>query len=150
VNKFFLLYYLPIVFLSCDLTQPQVVIVNKTNEHILIRNISINGCLWNTTLAYGESTSPDRCLRGEDKVHFEKFDAFEYCRNQVKDGTIDSIRWYDSLTAKIDSGLINTEPFWFNYQTISVKEIDDGGFHKYEIRLDDIEQDFSSPGPYGH
>ena len=50
----------------------------------------------------------------------------------------------------VDTGLINEEPNWFNYQTISVKKVDYGGFQVFEITLGDMEQDFSVPGPYGH
>ena len=47
-------------------------------------------------------------------------------------------------------GLINDLPFWFNYQTHSVKHVGYGEFHRFVITLDDFEQDFSIPGPYGH
>jgi hypothetical protein len=50
----------------------------------------------------------------------------------------------------VDSGLVNTVPIWFNYQTISTKHVDYGEFRIFTITLDDIEQDFSVPGPYGH
>jgi len=137
-------------FLSCESLQPEVVIVNKTSEHILIKNPSFNGCIWNTVLYYGQSTSPQRCLDGSGKVHFQKFDAFEYCRDQQKDGTIDSLCPCDSTHPQIDSGLINPTPFWFNYQTLSTWDPADGDFLVIELTQDDMEQDFSVPGPYGH
>jgi hypothetical protein len=139
---------------SCDLASPEVAVVNMTDEHILLRNVSFNGCRWNTVLAYQESTSPGRCLPGEDRVHVEKFDPKTYCREQVEDGTIDDLCFCDEEDRPgddpMDPGLINEEPMWFNYQTVSVKRVDYGEFHVFEITLDDLEQDFSVPGPYGH
>jgi hypothetical protein len=122
---------------ACEEMYPEVVVVNRTNEHILIKNASFNGCLWNQEIAFDEATSPGRCLPGDDKVHFQKFDAEAYCQEQAED-------------AGVDSGLVNEEPTWFNYQTISVKSVDYGDFELFEITLDDMEQDFSAPGPYGH
>jgi hypothetical protein len=45
---------------------------------------------------------------------------------------------------------VNTVPTWFNYQTISLKHVEDGQFRLFEITAADMEQDFSVPGPYGH
>lgn len=135
---------------SCDCLQPEVVIVNKTAEHILIRNPCFNGIVWNTVLAYGEATPPRRCMDGPGKVHFQKFDAFEYCRGQKEDGTIDSLCSCDPVSDSIDSGLINTTPFFFNYQTLSTIDAVGNGYIVIELKLDDMEQDFSVPGPYGH
>jgi hypothetical protein len=50
----------------------------------------------------------------------------------------------------VDSGLVNTVPTWFNYQTISTEQVGYGEFRIFAITLDNIEQDFSIPGPYGH
>lgn len=138
------------LFLSCERLQPEVVIVNKTAKNILIRNPCFNGSVWNTVLAYGEATSPRRCLDGLGKVHFQKFDAFDYCREQKKDGTIDGLCSCDSASAPVDSGLINPIPLWFNYQTLSSRDPGPGEFIVIELTLDDMEQDFSVPGPYGH
>jgi len=139
---------------SCDLFYPEVVVVNKTDEHILLRNASFNGCRWNTVLAYEESTFPGRCLPGKDRVHFEKFDPKAYCLEQVDDGTIADLCFCDEQDQPegdpMDPGLINEEPMWFNYQTLTVKRVDYDEFHVFEILLDDMEQDFSVPGPYGH
>ncbi|MFH1434169.1 MAG: hypothetical protein ABIJ56_00495 [Pseudomonadota bacterium] len=139
---------------SCDLASPEVVVVNMTDGHVLLRNVSFNGCRWNAVLAYEESTSPGRCLTGDDRVHFEKFDARTYCGEQVDDGTIDELCFCGEedrpADDPMDPGLINEEPTWFNYQTLSVKRVDYGEFHVFEITLDDMEQDFSVPGPYGH
>ena len=134
--------------------------VNKTGEHILLRNLSFNGCVWDTVLAYGDATSPGRCLPGRDQVHFEKFDAEGYCREQAEDGTIKGICPCEDggastdvdggSDADVDPGLINPTPTWFNYQTVSVHRVDYGDFQLIEIKLNDMEQDFSVPGPYGH
>jgi hypothetical protein len=115
---------LPII--SCDLVYPEVVVVNKTDEGTLLRNLSFSGCKWDTVLGFGEATSPDRCLPGEDQVHFEKFNAAAY----------------DKLGGE--------SPTWFGYQTISKKRVRCGEFHVFEITIGDLEQDFSTPGPYGH
>lgn len=143
------------VLLGCgDDFYPEVVVVNNTAKYILIRNLSFNGCSWNTVLAYGDATSPGRALPGEDRIHFEMFDAQAYCRDQVHDGTIAGLCFCDSAyepaDSPIDAGLINEEPFWFNYQTKTAMKVDYTEFHRVEIVLDEIEQDFSVPGPYGH
>jgi len=141
-----------ILFNSCEFSYPEIVVVNMTSEHILIRNMSFNGCLWNTTLAYGKASSPKRCLPGSDRVHFEKFDAKQYCREQVEDGTIEGICLCDENDKNDDigEGLINEEPMWFKYQTNYVVQAGYGDFIRVEIKLDEIQQDFSVPGPYGH
>jgi hypothetical protein len=135
---------------ACDVAYPEVIVVNKTSEHIQLRNLSFNGCLWNTLLSYGEATSPGRCLPGEDRVHFQKFDAHAYCQEQVDDGTIDGLCNCDGTVGDTDPALINEVPSWFNYQTISTRRVDYGDVIVIEVTLDDMEQDFSVPGPYGH
>ncbi len=145
--------FLLAVLAGCDLAYPEVVIVNRTAEHVLLRDPSFNGCVWNTVLAYGKATSPGRCLPGADRIHFRKFDARAYCRDQAEDGTIPGICLCDGdgpTEGGTDPGLVNVAPGWFNYQTLSVKRIDYGEFHVFEVTLDDMEQDFSVPGPYGH
>jgi len=111
--------------MSCDLVYPEIVVENQTASHVLLRNPSFNGCVWNVVLAYGESTSSGRCLPGSDHVHFQKLDLDQ---------------------AAADTGA----PTWFNYQTTSVKHVGYGSFHIFEVELGDMEQDFSIPGPYGH
>jgi hypothetical protein len=103
-------------------------------------------------LAFGESTSPGRCLPGEDRVHFQKFDAAAYCQEQAEDGTIDGLCPCDGGAAdpEILEGLTNAEPMWFNYQTVASRAVDYGEFHRFEITLTGLEQDFSAPSPYGH
>lgn len=143
---------------GCDFAYPEVVIINKTGEHIMLKDLSFNGCLWNTVIGFEESTSPSRCLPGTDHIHFKKFDASSYCKEQAKDGTIDGVCLCDSDTnsvsdakdGTVDEGMINSGINWFDYQTISIKEVGYGEFHIYEVTLEDIEQDFSVPGPYGH
>jgi hypothetical protein len=110
---------------GCDLAYPEVVVTNRISAHVLVRNPSFNGCVWNVTLAYGDSTSPGRCLRGSDHVHFQKLDLDQ--------------------EASDPAALV-----WFNYQTISIESVGYGSSHTFEVTADDMEQDFSVPGPYGH
>ncbi len=135
---------------ACDVAYPEVIVVNKTSEHIQLRNLSFNGCLWNTVLSYEEATAPGRCLPGADRVHFQKLDSHAYCREQVDDETIDGLCNCDGTVGDTDPALINEEPTWFNYQTVSTRRVDYGDFIVIEITADDMEQDFSVPGPYGH
>jgi hypothetical protein len=143
-----------VVEAGCESAHPEVIVVNKTNEHILLKDISFNGCSWAGVLAYDEATSPARCLPGKDRVHFQKLDTEAYCQEQTEDGTIEGVCPCDPDSIPddtgIDSDLKNEEPNWFNYQTVSVKRVDYGDFQVFEITLDDMEQDFSVPGPYGH
>ncbi|HET6438581.1 MAG TPA: hypothetical protein VFG59_11000 [Anaeromyxobacter sp.] len=110
---------------SCDVAYPEVVVSNYWGAHVLIRSPSFNGCVWNVTLAFGESTAPGQCLPGSDHVHFQKLDLDEEASDQ---------------------GV----PVWFNYETISVKSVGYGTFHEFDVESNDVEQDFSVPGPYGH
>lgn len=139
---------------GCEASYPEVAVTNDLDGFTLIRNISFNGCKWDDMLAYEDSTGPGRCLPGTDKIHFQKFNAKAYCQEQVDDKTIDGICFcdenYDPQDDPMDSGLINLEPTWFNYQTKESYKIGYGGFHLFEITLDNIEQDFSVVGPYGH
>lgn len=138
---------------ACEYQYPEVAVVNETDQHILIRNVSFSGCLWDTVLAFGTATSPDRCLPGEDRIHLQKFDAAEYCNEQAQDGTIPGICPCDGggvPEGGVDPGLVNTEPLWFNYQTKATRHVDYGDFRVFRVRLDELEQDFSVPGPYGH
>ena len=112
---------------GCDLAYPEVIVVNRTSEAVFLRNVSFNGCLWSTVLAYGDATSPAPCLPGKDRVHFQKLDTQAVCEEE-------------------DDG----EPLWFNYQTVSIKNAGYGELLVVEITLDDMEQDFSAPSPYGH
>ena len=129
------------ILAGCDLAYPEVVVVNKTAAPIQLRNLSFNGCAWDAVLAYGEATSPGRCLPGDDRVHFEKFDAAAYCRESCADGGTP-----DGGSAASGSEI----PTWFNYQTVTIHHVDYGDFELLEVTTDDMEQDFSVPGPYGH
>jgi len=135
---------------ACELAYPEVAIVNKTAELVELRKLSFNGCVWDTVLAFGETTAVGRCLPGVDRVHFEKLDAAAYCREQARDGTIAGVCPCDGGVRDAGSGLVNAVPTWFAYQTVSNHDVGSGEFRVIEVTLDDTEQDFSVPGPYGH
>ena len=139
---------------GCDNAYPEVVVVNTTEEHVLVRDVSFNGCLWTEVLAFGEATSPQRCLPGSDRVHFKKLDAAKYCQQQAEDGTLEGICACDGGVAvpvtPPDPGLTGKVPLWFNYQSVSEHQADYGDFDRIELTVSDMEQDFSIPGPYGH
>jgi hypothetical protein len=139
-----------VLFSACQMVEPEVVVINKISPRILVRNPSFNGVVWNTILSYGEATSPRQCLRGEGRVHFQKFDAYTYCRHQAEYGLIDSICMCDTSWLSNDTDVISQTPLWYNYQTIAATDAVYGSFHVIELKLDDMEQDFSVPGPYGH
>jgi hypothetical protein len=120
------------LLLGCELAYPEVVIINLIDEQVLVSEASFNGCKWEENIAYGEATTPGNCLPGEDSVHFKKFDGQAFLAEQT------------------DQELPGSEPTWFNYKTVSVKHVTYGSFHVFELTADDIEQDFSVPGPYGH
>ena len=147
-----LLLSLPAASLTaCDAMYPEIVVVNRTSEHILVKNVSFKGCVWHEVIAFGEATPPGRCLPGEDRIHFQKLDTGSYCREQAEDGTIDGVCTCNGEEGKeTDPALVDEEPHWFNYQTVSVKRVNHGGFHLFELTIEDMEQDFSVPGPYGH
>jgi len=135
---------------------PEVVVITKIDEPILVAGISFNGCKWDEILSYGEATSPGRCLPGDDRIHFKKFDPTAYCLEQAQDHTIDNLclcsgeEQNAADAGPTDPGLTNREPTWFNYQTVSIKKVDYGDFYRFELVAGDMEQDFSTPGPYGH
>jgi hypothetical protein len=130
--------------------EPEVVIVNKIAPEVLVKNPSFNGVVVSMVLRYGEATSPQRCLRGEGRVHFQLFDAHYYCRRQSEYGLIDSICMCDSFRVSNDTDVISTTPLWFNYKTIKTTDVTYGGFEVIELTAENMEQDFSVPGPYGH
>ncbi|RJO64413.1 MAG: hypothetical protein C4523_18290 [Myxococcales bacterium] len=141
---------------ACDAAYPEVVVVNKIDQAVLVRGISFNGCKWDSMLAYGDASTPKHCLPGGGHIGFEKFDPRKYCREQAEDGTIEGVcpcADGDRETVERDSeqpSLAGTEPLWFNYRTVSVKKVGYREFHVFELTADDLEQDFSVPGPYGH
>jgi len=140
--------------LGCDELYPEVIVINEIDDEVLVKDISYSGCLWDEVLAFGEASSPGRCLSGEDRVHFARLDAASYCREQVEDGTIPELCFCDPDDAPeadpLDTGLINETPQWFNYQTVTSYEAGAGDRLVVRLTLDDMEQDFSVPGPYGH
>ena len=92
---------------------------------------------------------------GDDRVHFKRLNAETYCQDEAQDRTLPGVCPCDGGVApELDAGDVdadvNTQPMWFNYQTVSSKHVGYGGFYLFEITLDDMEQDFSIPGPYGH
>ncbi len=117
---------------ACDADYPEVVVVNRIAENVVIRDPSFNGCRWNVTLNFGDTTIPKRCLPGSDRVHFQKLDLAKYAADLAAAAT-------DTPT-----------PMWFNYQTADTKQVDYGNFNVIDVTADDLEQDFSIPGPYGH
>lgn len=142
---------LAFMFLSgCGMLEPEIVVVNNIAPQILVRNPSFNGVVWNTVLRYGEATSSQRCLQGDGRVHFQKFDAHNYCQRQGEYGLIDSMCMCDSSWLSNDTDVISETPLWFNYRTIASTETAYGSFQVIELKLEDMEQDFSVPGPYGH
>lgn len=134
---------------GCDLAYPEVIVVNDTSPEVLLRKVSFNGCLWEGVLAYGEATSPGRCLAGEDRVHFEKLDARAYAREQATEGMLDDCG-YPGCEPVPSEERPDPESIWFAYRSTSTLSAEWGGLHRIEIRLDAIEQDFAVPGPYGH
>jgi len=117
---------------GCDLDYPEVVIVNRIAADVVIRDPGFNGCRWNVTLNFGDASVPKRCLPGDDRVHFQKLDLGKYADERAAAGTD------------------IPQPMWFNYQTVSVKTVGEGDFRVFDVTADDLEQDFSIPGPYGH
>lgn len=117
---------------GCDLDYPEVVVVNRIAADVVIRDPGFNGCRWNATLNFGDATIPKRCLPGDDRVHFQKLDLGKYGEDLAAAGTD------------------VPQPMWFNYQTVGVKTVGQGDFRVFEVTADDLEQDFSIPGPYGH
>lgn len=105
---------------GCDLAYPEVVVVHRAGERYLLRDLSFNGCLWDSVLADGEATPPGLCLPGEDRVRFRRLDL-------RGDG----------------------EALWFNYQS-APRQAGYGELRRFELTLGEMEQDFSVPGPYGH
>lgn len=139
---------------SCEAFYPEVIVINEIGEAVLVRNISFNGCLWDEVIEFEEATSPGRCLSGSDRVHFARIDATSYCLDQVDDETIPELCYCEPEDEPddepMDPGLVNETPQWFNYQTITEYRAETGDLLIVRLVLDDMEQDFSVPGPYGH
>jgi hypothetical protein len=143
-----------LLLVGCDAFDPEVVVVNDIDEAILVRQVSFNGCLWPSLVAHGEATPPGRCLPGADRVHFQRFDAEQYCRNQVADGDLPELCFCDEQAQPPDDPLeldiIDRTPQWFNYRTDYEVEVERGDVVRIVLEADALEQDFSVAGPYGH
>ncbi len=141
------------LLVSCGEVYPEVVVVNETHERVLLRDVSFNGCLWDEVLSCGESSRPQRCPPGAGRVHFKKLDVTRYCAERAELGVPDPLCGGGEpaapATVSADEELPSV-PLWFNYQTISEHAVGYGDFERIVIRADDLEQDFSTPGPYGH
>ncbi|HVN52097.1 MAG TPA: hypothetical protein VMT43_11715 [Acidimicrobiales bacterium] len=135
---------------GCELDYPEVVVVNQTADYIELRNPSFSGCVWNTVLGFGQTTTVARCLPGSDRVHFQKLDVAAYCAQHADDPQVAAACAGDTSAGTTIAGTGQGDPVWFNYETVSVKRVDYGQFHLFAVTLDDMEQDFSIPGPYGH
>lgn len=136
------------ISVSCEEIEPEIIIVNEIGNQVLVKDISFNGCLWTSVLAYGETTSPKQCMSGPGRIRFQRFDVEEYCKIQAEQGYIDSICYCDDPIE--DPTLINNIPLWFRYQTIKTRTAKLGHFHIFILTDEDQEQDFSAPGPFGH
>jgi len=130
--------------------EPEVVIINRIAPEVLVRNPCINGTIWETVLKYDEASTVSTCMSGKGKVHFQSIDFYYFCREHAKFSRIDSICMCDSSWLSEDTAMFDIRPLWFNYQSISVNEISNGDFQVIELTLDDMEPDYSVPGPYGH
>lgn len=148
---------------ACDFRSPEVVVVNEMSERVLLRALSFQGCKWDDVLVFGASTTPDRCLPGDDKVHFQRLDIDTYCSEELDDDA--GLRPCGAASASEApgggasapeapgggaGGSRSTTPLWFNYQTVSTEHAAYDQFHVFRITQDNVEQDFSVPGPYGH
>lgn len=142
---------------GCDQAYPEVIVVNQIGDRVMMQQVSFRGCLWPTVLAPGKATQPQRCLPGSGHVAFKRIDVGSYCENQLQYGMLDGWCACDGGVVDMsdgqyerDSSIISAVPLWFNYRTISMYEVDYGDTLRIEVRADDLEQDFSVPGPYGH
>lgn len=149
-----LLAALAVAGAGCDLAYPEVVVTNRTAAHVLLKDPSYNGCRWMGVLAYGESTTAKRCLPGSDRVHAGKFDPVRWCQDQARAGTAAAdcaaVVRADGTVDPSDPALASVVPTWFPYRTVTVHHAEYGEFRAFEVTLDDLEQDFDVPGPYGH
>ena len=127
---------------ACDAANPQEVVVNKLDKAVLVRDVGFNGCAREEVLTYGEAATPGRSLPGKDRIHFKRFNARSYCREQAADGTITGVcsctDGEQTVGGEMDPGLINETPLWFNYQTVLVKHVNYGQFHVFELHSEDL------------
>jgi hypothetical protein len=154
-DKTFFFIIIMLFLTACDYGYPEVIVINMTDETILIKNVSFNGCLWPDVIAYEKATSLGRCLPGEGKIHFERLNTETYCQRQAEKQTLEDVCLCNGASEEQNNEMFETQeynatPLWFNYQTLSIISVDYGDFIVFEITMDDMEQDFSKPGPYGH
>lgn len=142
---------------GCDEAYPEVIVVNQIGDRVMMQQVSFRGCIWPSVLAPGKATQPQRCLPGSGHVAFKRIDVGSYCEQQLQYGMLDGGCLCDGAVVDVsdeqdDSDLSTTSavPLWFNYRTISTYEVGYGDTLRIEVRGDDLEQDFSVPGPYGH
>ncbi|MDX9720670.1 MAG: hypothetical protein RBU37_07975 [Myxococcota bacterium] len=137
---------------ACDLARPEVVVVNELGERVMVRHLSFRGCAWEPVLRHEETSSARLCVAGEGRVHFQKLDLTDYCVNQIESGEgIEGLCNCDgTLPDEDEEELLAPEPLWFNYQTTAVFSVEEGDIMVIRLRPEQIEQDFSVPGPYGH
>lgn len=141
----------------CDVVlsdYPEVVVVHALGERELVQQISYNGCLWPSVLAPGKATSPQRCVPGTGRVAFKRLDVGNYCRKQIEQcafGDVCPCQQPDpSDTDSPSWSKPNPKPLWFNYRTITTFHADYGDYLRVELVPEDLEQDYTIPGPYGH
>lgn len=135
---------------GCDDIYPEVVIKNSLGESTIIKDISAGGCIYSEVLTYGNTTSPMRCLPGKQKITFKKMDIERYCLTQTEYGNIDGLCLCDGGTPILDTDIVSKEPLWYNYMSIKTFDLKRGESYFVELKAEEIEQDFSVPGPYGH
>ena len=139
-----------LMLVSCMFREPEVVIINRIAPEVLVRNPTINGTIWETVLKYDEASTVSACMAGSGNVHFQSIDFYYFCREHASHSRIDSICMCDTSWLSEDTAMFDIRPLWFNYQSISVNEIRNGDFLVIQLTLNDMEPDYSVPGPYGH
>lgn len=143
----------PFAIGGCEEAYPEVILVNRIEDRVLIKQLSFNGCLWDAELANGDATSVGRCLPGTDRIHFKKFDPVVYVGGQLEAGELQDFvaaTTASDFDVTSDVGSVDGAPVWFNYQTRQSYVVEYGDVRRIEITRDSLEQDFSIPGPYGH
>ena len=88
-------------------------------------------------------------MRGEGSVHFKSL--IHTLTAETRADTVLSTASACAIQHEVspDTDIIDQDSIWFNYKTISATDAD-RGFFLIELTEDNMEQDFSVPGPYGH
>ena len=72
----------------------------------------------------------------------------------MADGDLPELCFCDDSDAPpedpFDLGVVDATPLWFNYQTTYEVETSHGDFLRIVLHPDELEQDFSVAGAYGH